>query len=127
MKAIDTNVLVRIIVRDDEMQARRALKYVKREGEVFISLIVLCETLWVLEDCYNVHKTELSNILETILKTEQFALENSDIAWNALREYVQHTMDYADCLIATIAKYYNCENTGTFDKKAAKSELFELI
>lgn len=54
MYAIDTNVLVRIIVKDDELQAKKALQYVKKHKNIFISHIVLCEFSWVCAACYEV-------------------------------------------------------------------------
>ncbi len=126
MKAIDTNFLVRILVRDDEIQAHRALAYVQ-QGEVFISQIVLCELVWVLEECYDINKEELISVLESVLKTDQFIIENSDTVWTALGVYRKYSLDFADCLIGVSARQNSCEVTGTFDKKAARCELFELV
>lgn len=127
MNAIDTNVLVRIIVQDNDIQSHKALKYVQRHREVFISHVVLCEAMWVFESCYDVKKPELLLILEEILSTKQFAMENADIVWRSLREYKKVNSDFADCLIGAIAHYHNTKAVGTFDKKAAKSSFFELI
>jgi predicted nucleic-acid-binding protein len=127
MNAIDTNVLIRIVVHDDEIQSRRALNYVKHQGEVFVSLIVLCESVWVLEDCYHLRKEELVHTLETILSTSQFMIESSDVAWMALRNYKNQPIEFSDCLIGALAQFYECKITATFDRKAAKTEYFELI
>lgn len=127
MNAIDTNVLARIVVEDDEIQARRALNYIQRKHEVFVSLIVLCEFTWVLTDCYEIKKEKLISVIEAILKTNQFIVEDSDIAWAALQSYKRNSLDFADCLIGTLANHRGCEVTGTFDKKAAKCDLFELV
>ena len=127
MKAIDTNVLVRLIVKDNDIQAKKALNYVKKQGEVLISTIVLCETAWVLEACYDIKKTELINVVEKVLFTTQFIFEHTDVIWLALNEFKRTNTDFTDCLIVATAKQQECQSVGTFDKKASKSELFELI
>jgi len=127
MKAIDTNVLVRLLVKDNKSQSQKALIYVKKHPGVFISLLVLCETTWVLSSCYNIKKTELCVAIENILSVDEFEVEDSDIVWRSLSEYKKLNIDFSDCLIGVIAKYNNTDIVATFDKKAAKSNLFELL
>ena len=127
MRAIDTNVLVRILIKDDENQSKKALKYVKKHGEVFISLIVLCETIWVCKDCYDLNKDEIIQVINHILRTDQFIVDYSEVVWSALSEYKRVSIDFADCLIGAIAKFHSYLPVGTFDKKAKKSEYFEHI
>ena len=127
MNAIDTNVLVRLIVKDDDVQAKKALNYVKKHGEVFISAVVLCETTWVFESCYDIKKRELINIIEKILTTTQLTVEYPEAIWLALNEYKRINTDFSDCLIGAIAKHHKCHEVVTFDKKAAKSTLFALM
>ena len=127
MIAIDTNVLVRLIVDDDNIQARKALKLVEDESEVFISTIVLCKAAWVLESCYALKKSELINTFEQVLRINQFNIEYSEAIWQALNEYKKVNADFSDCIIATIAKANNCDTVTTFDNQAAKSDLFTLI
>jgi len=127
MKAIDTNMLVRIIVKDDVAQGKKALEYIKKNQPVFISHIVLCEFSCVFVDCYKFKKNELITALENILKTEHFAIENSDIIWGALHEYKHLNADFSDCVIGALAKSQGANKVGTFDKKASNSVFFELI
>jgi len=127
MKAIDTNVLVRLIVNDDEIQAKKALHYVKKHREVFISQIVLCEAAWVFSACYDFTKTDLATTIEHILKTEQFIIESSETIWSALLEFKRTKLDFTDCLIGATAKHQNKEPVATFDKKATRSFLFDLL
>jgi predicted nucleic-acid-binding protein len=127
MHAIDTNVLVRIIVKDDETQTLKAKKYVEKLGEVFISLVVLCEFSWVLTSIYELNRSEFSQVIENILKTNQFLIEASDIVWDALHEYKKSNVDFSDCLIGSIAKHHKCTTIATFDKKACRIALFKLI
>ena len=125
--AIDTNVLVRVIVKDNDIQARKALRFIKKHGVVFVSSIVLCETAWVLESCYEIKKAELISVLESILRIDQLNIEHSEAAWLAVSDFKDTSADFSDCLIAAIAKMRGCDLVGTFDKKASKIESFSLI
>lgn len=127
MHGIDTNILVRLIIQDDEAQCRKALDYIKKHKEVFITNLVLCEFTWVATACYLLKKEDLSKAIEGILKTEQFVIENADAAWTALHEYHRGKADFSDCLIGAIAKHYGCISTVTFDKKASELSYFELL
>jgi predicted nucleic-acid-binding protein len=127
MKAIDTNVLVRVIVNDDRAQGKKALAYIKEHQPVFIGLIVLCEFCWVSTACYKFSKSELIQSIENILRTDQFIIENSDLVWSAIQEYRNQGSEFSDCLIAMVAKHQGSSKVGTFDKKASHSKFFELI
>lgn len=127
MNAIDTNVLVRIIIQDDEQQTEKALEYVKKNNEVFINHVVLCEFSWVCMACYGLKKVELIRALDNILRTENFIIEASEIVWAALHEYKLVSADFSDCLIGACAHHRGYLRVGTFDKKASKSQFFELI
>lgn len=127
MNAIDTNILVRLIVQDDEEQSKKALNFIKKQGVVFISTIVLCEFSWVCLACYDFNKKELYKALEHILRTDQFKIENSDSVWGALHEFHHSQIDFSDCLIGSISKHNDCEKVVTFDKKATHSDFFELL
>lgn len=127
MIAIDTNVLVRLIVEDDDIQAHKALKLLQQHNEVFISTVVICETAWVLESCYDIKKNKLIEVFENILRVEQFDVEYSESIWLALNEYKKINADFSDCVIGAIAKTKGHYPVATFDKKAAKSAFFKLI
>ena len=127
MKGIDTNVLVRVLVKDDKIQSKKAYNYIKKHNPVFVSLPVLCETCWVLKSCYEVQKNEIIKILEQVLQTEQINVENAEVAWQAINTFKHGKGDYADYLIAHIAKHYDCDALASFDKVSAKSNLFEFI
>ena len=127
MKAIDTNVLVRILVKDDAKQSKKALDFIKNTSPVFISSIVLVETIWVLEACYKVKKTELVTMLEALFRVKQFVIEHVDASLMALKEFSLATADFSGCLIGAVAQAHDSEWTVTFDKKAAKLALFKLL
>ncbi|HLF66376.1 MAG TPA: type II toxin-antitoxin system VapC family toxin [Gammaproteobacteria bacterium] len=131
MNGIDTNVLVRYIVQDDPDQSRIATHFLEKECSVespaFISGIVLCELVWVLESAYEYSKQEIVSVLECILKVRQFHLHEPDILLRTLQGYAQGQADFADHYIVQLNHYYDCLTTVTFDKKAAKLSFSELL
>ncbi len=128
---IDTNVLIRFIVQDDPEQSMRATDFLKNhcseEAPGFISMFVLCEIVWVLRRAYGYPKSNIINVLETILRTSELTVEEPQIAWEALQRFKTGTADFSDFVIGTINKSAGCEQTATFDQQAAESDLFRLI
>lgn len=124
MNGIDTNVLVRYIVQDDEEQTQLAAHFLEKvcsnASPAFISGIVLCELVWVLESAYEYSREEISDVLACILKVQQFHLHEPDVLWRSLRGYAQEGADFADHYIMHLNHQYGCDTTFTFDKKAAK-------
>lgn len=131
MIGLDTNVLVRYLAQDDPQQSALAVKLIEgscsEENPAFINHIVLCETAWVLERCYDVKKDRFAGILEKILKTEQFSVQKIEMVWRALRELKKTGADFADCLLGQINLANGCEHTVTFDKKASRSVGYRLL
>ena|SRR3990167_5238551 len=126
MIGIDTNVLVRLLVADDHIQAHKAKKLLEQCKPVFVSTIVLCETAWVLESRYHFSKKELIDALEYILKAIHFEVENRDAVWLAFAEFQYLSMGFSDCVIGAIGRWYGCDYVATFDRKTLKSKQFRL-
>lgn len=124
MIGIDTNVLVRFLVRDDEPQFRRALKLIRRElavGQpVFVSLLVLLETEWVLRSRYGFGKAEITMVISGLLDSSDVSLEDEASIETALFLWKNHAADFADCLIGARNGRLGCESTATFDTKASR-------
>lgn len=127
MIGVDTNVLVRILINDNQIQARKAVKLIENQSSVLVSAIVLCETIWVLQSRYTFNKNQLITAIEKILKIKQLEIEYSDAVWMAFHEYQHSSADFSDCIIGAIAKLQGCDSVATFDKNAAKSKNFKLI
>jgi predicted nucleic-acid-binding protein len=129
MKGIDTNVLARYIVQDDPTQSLLATHFIEKEatkdGAIFITGIILCELVWVLETAYAYAKQDVGMVLEKILKTSQFFIYQSEILWQSLRNYQKDSMDFADSYIAHLNAAHDCEYTVSFDKKATRLSLFK--
>lgn len=135
MNGIDTNVLLRLLLRDDEEQARRADAFLDRscgpETPCLINQIVLIETAWVLRSGYGYRRDQVATILENILRTETFAVEGAPEVWAALTDYRaddrSQGVDFADCLTGKTNQALGCERTATFDKAATVLAEFEAI
>ncbi len=131
MRGIDTNVLVRYIVQDDPKQAAIATRFI--EGECtnehpgFISHIVLCELVWVLESCYAQDKDTIGTVLEQLLKVAQLEIEDPQCVWLALSDYRGGSADFSDHLLARANLASGCEQTVTFDRKAGAAPGFRLL
>ena len=131
MIGLDTNVLVRFLVADDEAQAARARSYIERAiaaGEtLYINRIVLVETVWILTRCYRQPRPAVADTLERILLAAEFEVEEKQLAWEALHEFRRGAADFADTLIGAVNRVAGCSTTATFDKEAGKLKGFSLL
>ncbi|MBW1815764.1 MAG: type II toxin-antitoxin system VapC family toxin [Deltaproteobacteria bacterium] len=131
MKALDTNVLVRFLVKDDERQAKAVYQVFKEaeahKQQLWVPLLVILETLWVLEAVYEIQKADILESIAELLLMPILKFE----AQPAVRRFVmsahESRMELADLLIGHSAVYSVSDAVLTFDKKASKSPLFELI
>ena len=124
MLGVDTNVLVRFLVRDDEAQFEKARKLIRREvaagRRVFVSQLVLLETEWVLRSRYGLAKVEILSAISTLLDASDLAFEDEPSVERAVYSWKDSTADFADCLIEARNRRIGCRATATFDTKALK-------
>lgn len=124
MIGLDTNVLVRFLVQDDQAQFERAQKLIGRQSRtadgVLISLIVLLETEWVLRSRYSLRKSEIIAAFSGLLASAELRFEDEHSIEAALFTWKDSTADFADCLIGARHRALGCRATASFDVKAAK-------
>lgn len=124
MLGIDTNVLLRYLVRDDEAQFEKARRLIRREvsaGEgVFVSLLVLLESEWVLRSRYGLRKTEIMETFSALLDATEVRFEDEPVIEEALFIWKDVAAEFADCLIGVRNRRLGCRATATFDAKAVK-------
>jgi predicted nucleic-acid-binding protein len=124
MLGIDTNVLVRYVVRDDQRQFEKARKLIKREADrntpVLISLMVLLETEWVLRSRYELSKSEILAAISALLDAADLTFEDEPSVEQALYTWKESVADLADCLIEARNRRLGCAATATFDSRAMK-------
>lgn len=119
MQAIDTNVLVRLLTRDDENQARLADVFVAKGA--WVSHLVLAETVWVLDAVYARTPKQLIAALELLLQHECLVLQDAETVNMALSHFRSTpALGFSDCLVLAIAKKAGHVPLGTFDRALAK-------
>jgi predicted nucleic-acid-binding protein len=127
---LDTNVVIRYIAQDDARQSAKATQLMENlssETPGFLPLVALVEIVWVLAGRYAASKADIIKIIETLLRTKELYLEQSETVWRALRVFASSNADFADCLIERSCDTAKCSYTATFDAKAAKTAGMRLI
>ncbi len=131
MKGIDTNILVRFLVGDDTLQSEKAYKLFKkiesRNGVLFVPLLVVLELIWVLESAYEISRADIIESISELLLMPILKFEQQSALQQFTYSAQKNRYDLSDLIIAYSAKEQGCENVITFDKKASKFNLFELI
>jgi len=131
VRGVDTNVLVRYLAADDPSQIRLAEKFIegcrRQEEPIFISILVLCEAVWVLDRSYRQPKSGILATLDHILETDLFVIEHDGLVRRSIEEYRTGKGNFADYLISNIARHAGCSNTVTFDRALADAQGFALL
>ena len=124
MAAIDTNILVRFLIQDDEQQghlARRLIQHVLAQGEtLFIPVTVILELEWVLRSNFLFNKSQVVELISNLLSTKELEFESEPSVEIALELFRNHAADFADCLHIALAYRAGHAPLWTFDKTAAK-------
>jgi predicted nucleic-acid-binding protein len=119
MRAVDTNLLVRLIVRDDVAQVAAAEDFVA--AGAWVSHLVLAETLWVLDAVHERAPAQLAAAVEMLLNHEQLAIQDPDAVTRALAAFrARPALGFSDCLVLEIARKAGHLPVGTFDRGLAK-------
>ena len=109
MIAIDTNVLLRYLLRDDEAQAQRACRVFERADRILITDVVLAETLWTLMGRrYCAAKADLISVIDNLLQEPKVRFEDDEVVWSALQAYCETDADFVNALIV-----YKAQKTAT--------------
>ena len=119
MRAVDTNVLVRLLSRDDPAQLVAAEAFV--QSGAWISHLVLMEAVWVLDSVYSIAPAQIANGVEILLDHDLMVVQDANIVKMALAHYRRHpTLGFSDCLILEVARAAGHLPLGTFDRKLGK-------
>ncbi len=120
MIALDTNVLVRFLVEDDVRQSEQAASLIERavsSGDaLFISEVVLCETVWVLSGSYRIGRARIVATLRDLLRARHLTFAASNMLARAIEAFANGKGDFADYLIRENARAAGCEQVATFDR-----------
>jgi predicted nucleic-acid-binding protein len=128
---LDTNVLIRYLTQDDPPQSHRATSEIERAADrgaaLFVTNVVLCELVWVLEDAYGYSRHRIHKVLDSILRSVQLEFENKEAAWLAFGDYSDGKADFSDYLVGRVGAQAGCAETLTFDKALRDSHLFRVL
>ncbi len=131
MIGLDTNVIIRYMTQDDPTQAKTASEFIEKncseESPGYICHIVLCEISWVLESNYGLDKESIIQVIEELLQINQITIPQPETVWRALNDFKNSNADFSDHLIAGTNFTNGCQQTVTFDKKAGKHSLFQIL
>ena len=121
MVAIDTNVLLRLLINDDELQASKARSLFETQADggefLWVADIVLIELVWALDRRYGRPRDEVCAALNALTNNATVVAESSDCLHQAIALYEQGPAGFADCLLAVKAGMAGCNALRTFDKK----------
>ncbi|MFK0573261.1 PIN domain-containing protein [Endozoicomonas sp.] len=126
MEGIDTNVLVRFLVKDDPQQYQQALLLLTETPKIYLSPIVLVETVWVLSHFYQVKRMRQCEILKALMYQQCFVTDYRQAVLDALGDF-ERGYDFADAMIGHHNRSRQCKVTWTFDRKASRLAAFSLI
>ncbi|MGF1663354.1 MAG: PIN domain-containing protein [Kineosporiaceae bacterium] len=129
MIGLDTNVLIRHVLQDDEQQSAIASAFLETLGPDdpgFVSLPVVVEVFWVLRGVGSYRTDQITSVISTLLSTAEVRVERADLVARALRA-TDRGADFADALIAEIGRAAGCRATVTFDRGAARRAGMSLL
>lgn len=129
MIGLDTNVVVRLLVNDDDAQHARALealRHVDSQNPAYITHIVLVETWWVLTRSYKTGPEVAVSAVRALVANDEVAVERPEFVQQALRA-VEQGADLADAMIDATQRRSGCDESVTFDQQAARTLGWRLL
>jgi predicted nucleic-acid-binding protein len=115
MRAIDPNVLVRIVTRDDLRQAAAADAFI--ENGAWVSHLALAESVWVLDTVYRLDSSQLATAVAMLLDHKELTFQDPEVAMAALALYrAKPRLGFSDCLMLEVARKAGHLPLGTFDR-----------
>ena len=126
MRAVDTNVLVRLATRDDAKQVAAAEAFIAPGA--WISHLVLAEAMWVLSSVYDLGSTDIATAIEMLLNHRDLSLQDADVVAAALTHFRKHPkLGFSDCLVLEVARKAGHVPFGTFDRELSKLDGAERL
>lgn len=126
MRAVDTNVLVRVLTRDDTAQTKKADAFVIHGA--WVSHLVLVETICVLDSVYELTRAHIARAVEMLLEHRELVLQDPEVVTLALERYRAHAKtSFSDCLVLETARKAGHLPLGTFDRALAKIDGAERL
>lgn len=131
MIAIDTNVLLRFLIKDEPAQSALAFELIRTRcteaDPGFVSLVAVAELAWALDKVYRLERKELGDALQALFLSPCFLVQSSGEVFQAVDLYRKGEMDFHDALIGLAGRQHGCATTFTFDRGAARSATFTRL
>jgi predicted nucleic-acid-binding protein len=131
MIGLDTNVLVRYLAQDDAIQSPQATRIIERHlteaRPGYISLVIMVETVWVLDRVYGLSNHEIAEAVERVLQADTLLVQNEQQAFDAMIALKTGAGSFSDGLIGALGEWAGCTATLTFDRKAKRLKQFQLV
>jgi predicted nucleic-acid-binding protein len=119
MRAVDTNILIRLITRDDLRQAASADAFVEKGA--WAPLLALAEAIWVLGSVYQLKPREQATAVEMLLNHKDLTVQDADVAAAALETFRSKPgVGFSDCLMLHLARKAGHTPLGTFDRELGR-------
>jgi len=119
MRAVDTNILVRLVVRDDPEQVRIAESFLA--SGAWVSHLVLAEAMWVLDAVYDRTPEQIAGAIDMLLNHKDLTIQGAEVVASALEHFRKRpALGFSDCLVLEIARKAGHTPLGTFDRDLAK-------
>ncbi len=131
MKALDTNILVRFLIVDDQQQAEMVRTLFKQaeaeQKKLYVPLLVTLEMIWVLASVYRIPRNQILEALQKLLLMPVLQFDGQAALQGFIHAAKNGKEDLSDLLIAHAAIESGCDSVLTFDKKASGFKHFELL
>jgi predicted nucleic-acid-binding protein len=119
MRAVDTNVLLRVILQDHPQQLKEAEAFLA--GGAWVTAVPLAEVAWVLRSTFGFEQDSVADALEMLLQHPVLTIQDADAVGRAVDMYrVARGVSFTDCLILELARKNGHLPLGTFDRKLAR-------
>jgi predicted nucleic-acid-binding protein len=119
MRAVDTNVLVRLVARDDRRQVAAAEAFVAQGA--WVSHVVLAEATWVLTSVYELDRSALATAVTMLLNHQDLTLQDADVVAEAVAQFRKRpAVSFSDCLVLEMARKAGHLPLATFDRDLAR-------
>jgi predicted nucleic-acid-binding protein len=131
MIGLDTNILVRYLAQDDPVQSPEATELIEQrlseENPGFVSIVVMVETVWVLDRAYGLADHAIAAAIERALRADVLVVESEQEVFAAMIALKEGHGSFADALIGAVGARAGCSHTMTFDRKASRLPGFKLL
>ena len=126
MRAADTNLLIRLVTRDDRKQTEAAEAFAAKGA--WVSHVVLAEVVWVLEAVYDLKPPQIAMAVDMLIEHEHLTIQDVDVVEAALKAFRgRPSVGFSDCLVLAIARKAGHLPLGTFDRHLSKLDGAELV